>query len=244
MKYIYSIIVIVIVFSIFIGYELFSGKPEKGNPVLIINDKVISANEFNQLYATRADRLSKSDFISSLITKNLLIQEARKEGIDKEKSFKKSIQDFYEQSLIKILIDGKFSSLKANVTDDEVNKYTQLLNKTVHLTIFSLDDVNKAGDINKKGGNKRIVPFQDLSMDVQYYILSIGEGDRTKPINIGDNKYVIYKVDKIEDGPAPCISDVIRDRIRERLIEEKKGIQQSKWIADIRRKARIQIFDK
>ena len=135
MKYIYSIIIIVIVFSLIIGYELFSGKRETENPALIINDKIISVNEFNQLYSTRADRLSKSDFISSLITKNLLIQEAQKEGINKEKSFKKSIQDFYEQSLIKILIDRKFSSIKADVTDDEVNKYTQLLNKTVHLTI-------------------------------------------------------------------------------------------------------------
>ncbi len=71
----------------------------------------------------------KSDCVNSLITKELLLQESQREGIDKEESFRESIQNFYEQSLIKLLIDRKFASLHVTVSDEDVNRYIALMNK-------------------------------------------------------------------------------------------------------------------
>ena len=50
---------------------------------------------------------SRQNFLSALIDRKLLLQYAQKEGFDKETSFLQTIERFWEQSLLKIVLDKK-----------------------------------------------------------------------------------------------------------------------------------------
>ena len=95
MRYIYYIAIILLGLSAIIGFELRSPKNSSKDAALIINDRIFTTGEFNKLYSDQQPRMqSKTDFINSLITKELLIQESRKEGIDKEETFQEFDTEF------------------------------------------------------------------------------------------------------------------------------------------------------
>lgn len=244
MRYIYYIIIILLVISAIIGYELI-GKRDSVNEkdaALIINGRVITNDEFNKLYSSCPPYLrNKSDFINSLITKELLIQESQKESIDKEESFRRSIQNFYEQSLMKLLMDRKFSSLNITVSDDELNRYIMLLNSKLHLTVFNFDTLEEAKQGKYRDSEKKIVFLDDLSKDIKPGIILIEEGRTTDPIK-SEEKYITIRLDKIETFLFKTPSDTEKESIKSILISEKKEKAIDDWIADLRKKASIKIF--
>jgi parvulin-like peptidyl-prolyl isomerase len=242
MRYIYYIIFILLGLSAIIGYELRSKNDSFKEAALIINGRVITTDEFNKLYSSRPSHVKeKSDFINSLITKELLIQESQKEGIDKEESFRRSIQNFYEQSLIKLLIDRKFASLNITVSDEEINRYIAFLNKKLHLTMFSFDSLEEATRGNYGDGESKTIYFEGLCEDIRYCIISLKEGEMTKPIKIGE-KYVVVRLDKVEISPLHKPSTIDKDRIKRMLTECKKEKMINDWITDLREKASIKIL--
>ena len=144
MKYLYYIIFAAVAVSVAAGYFLSTPQTPPPGAALIINDRVITSDELNKCYASiRPDIKDRDDFINSVITRELLIQESQRIGIDKEEAFRRSIQDYYEQSLIKLLMDRKSAALNVSVSDDELDRYIKYLNKKILLSIFSFEDPEK-----------------------------------------------------------------------------------------------------
>ncbi len=243
MKYIYYIVIILLVISAIIGYELIGSRNIPGEAAIVINDRTVTSTEFESLYSQQQHGQSKTDFINSLITKELLIQESRRLGIDKDESFRKSIQNFYEQSLIKLLIDRKISSLKTNDTDDEFNKCVNAFNKKFHVTVFSFDTLKQASKGNYGKGDKKIALLDDLSADIRESVIRSEAGKIIGPLKSGD-KYLVVRLDKIETDPSCLPSEHDKQHIRAMLAEEKKEKIINEWISDLREKAKIKIYIK
>jgi hypothetical protein len=243
MKYIYYIIIILLCTSAIIGYKLIDSRDIPGEAAIAINDRTITGTEFERLYSQQQHGQSKTDFINSLITKELLIQESRKLGIDKDETFRKSIQNFYEQSLIKLLIDWKISSLKITDIDDEFIKCMDAFDKKFHITVFSLDTLEQAskGDYGK--GEKKIALLDDLSADIRESVIRSEAGKIIGPLKSGD-KYLVVRLDKIETEPSCLPSAHDKQHIRAMLSEEKKDKIINEWISDLRKKAIIKIYIK
>jgi len=75
-----------LVLSAGIGYALKGKSSPPGKAAIIVNGKVITTEESNTVYSSKStDAGDKNDFINSLITKELLIQESKREGIEKGK---------------------------------------------------------------------------------------------------------------------------------------------------------------
>lgn len=242
MRYIYYIIGIILLSSLFIAYQVIGGRPPEKKAALVINDRIITPEEFNTLFAARDPHLKeRDDFINALITKELLIQEARKSGIDREESFRQSIQNFYEQSLVKILLDRKFASFNITVGDDEVKRYAELLNKRLHVTVFSYDNAEAAAKSPLSGGDKMILSFEELSGEMKSAVVSIKEGETYGPHRMGE-KYVVVKLDKIEDSGRPQHDGLQPSVIKKVLVEEKREKLLNDWLDDLRKRASIKIL--
>ncbi|MCX5657778.1 MAG: hypothetical protein NTZ48_06100, partial [Candidatus Omnitrophica bacterium] len=72
-----------------------------------------------------SDTNPKARLMEDLINRKLILQEAERLGLSNDKEFLKSIERFYEQSLLKIVIDkmsNKFSS-DVKVLDNEVEAF-------------------------------------------------------------------------------------------------------------------------
>ena len=94
-----------------------SRQPEK--QILVkINDYEITKGEFDTEFKQSAfgrndTPESRREFLSSLIDRKLILQDAQQQGLDKNASFLKMIERFWEQSLLKLTLDEK-SQLIAN----------------------------------------------------------------------------------------------------------------------------------
>ena len=97
--------------------------------VIKINDYQMSLDDFNQEYSEldleRDTIQAKESFLDNVITRKILLQEAGRQGLDKKKSFLREIERFWEQSLLKIVIDEKMKEISGSleVGDEEIQTF-------------------------------------------------------------------------------------------------------------------------
>jgi len=98
-------------------------KPE---PVIKIGSIDITAKEFEQAYTVLTgksnDIASKKLFLDTYISRKLMLKEAERLGLNRDPDFLSDIQLFWEQSLLKLVLDKKIKELatRVSVSDDEV----------------------------------------------------------------------------------------------------------------------------
>lgn len=100
---------------------------------LRINDFIMTEEELEE--EIRKSEISDSPserqkFLEDLINRKLILQEAEHLGLDKEREFLKAVERFWEQSLLKIMIDRKSKEIagQISVTDREIEKrYNEML---------------------------------------------------------------------------------------------------------------------
>lgn len=97
---------------------------QKEEAVISIGEIKITKTEFERDFTKF--NLSKSDtkearqeFLDNLINRKLILKEAETKGMDKEKSFLEDVQDFWEQSLLKIAVDKKAKELFLTIKIDD-----------------------------------------------------------------------------------------------------------------------------
>ena len=129
-----------------------SAKP-KGKDVLAkINNYEITSEEFetafkNSSLGLRNTPESRREYLDNLINQKLILQEAQKKNMDKEQSFLKAVERFWEQTLLKIALDDKTAQISGSVqvSDDEVK-----------LAYEKLPDAERAGrDYKELSGKLR-----------------------------------------------------------------------------------------
>ena len=239
MRYVYYIVAILILATAVMVYQFISDMPSgQKNAAIVVNDRIVSAEEFDKLRPPHDE--TREDFINAVITKELLIQEAQKEGLNKEESFRQSIQNFYEQSLIKALLDRKFASIKSAVSDDEIDKYGLLVDKKLDLTIYTADTPEDA-KVNKFREERRLIPFEDLSREMRSAVIPLKKEDKSTPIQVGD-KYVVIKLNDIRSYTKKSGMD--REEIRRALVEEKRELMMNTWMEELKNKAAIKVLVK
>jgi hypothetical protein len=77
-----------------------------------INNYEITKQEFEEEFMDSGfgaydTEESRKSFLDNLINRKIVLQEAQGQGIDKDEAFLKSIERFWEQSLLKAMLDKK-----------------------------------------------------------------------------------------------------------------------------------------
>lgn len=89
-----------------------------------INNYEITKDRFEQEFQgsayAKADTLeSRKEFLNSLINRKLILQDAQQKGLDKTKEFLRMIENFWEQSLLKVALDDKVKEISGSVSVSE-----------------------------------------------------------------------------------------------------------------------------
>ncbi|RKY38357.1 MAG: hypothetical protein DRP76_04600 [Candidatus Omnitrophota bacterium] len=111
------------------------GKIEEKRVVIRVNNYEITEEEFEKEFKKsplgRVDTLeAREEFLNNLIDRKLILQQAQKEGLDKERNFLKLIESFWEQSLLKIALDKKSKEIAGSVyvSDEAIEaRYKEML---------------------------------------------------------------------------------------------------------------------
>lgn len=128
-----------------------SASHEDKEAIVSVNNYCITRSEFESEFKTspywKTDTPeSRQEFLNTLIDRKLILQYAQKEGLDREVNFLKSIEKFWEQSLLKIALDKKTKDIEAKLStsgwEAKRNEETKMLNdwmselhKQAHITI-------------------------------------------------------------------------------------------------------------
>ncbi|MBU1853073.1 MAG: SurA N-terminal domain-containing protein [Candidatus Omnitrophica bacterium] len=67
----------------------------------------------------------RREYMDRLLEKEILLQEAQRQGLDREKDFMRSIENYWEQALLRLLLEKKSSQISGaiRVYDREVEEY-------------------------------------------------------------------------------------------------------------------------
>ena len=117
-KYLYLLLVLM--------FMLGCGRAPKEQALAKINSYEITKAEFEEEFKaspySRNDTLaSRREFLETLIDRKLILQDAQKQGLDKNKSFLKMIERFWEQSLLKLTLETKSELIVATVKISDKN---------------------------------------------------------------------------------------------------------------------------
>ena len=185
---------------------------------------------------TQSGYHSKDDkaILDTIIINELLLQEAQRQGIDKEPEFRISIQKYYKQSLIKNLIDRQFSDTKNDVTDEDIDQYISNYGK---IFTFSRLPQNNSADSNQVLQQKSVL-FDDLSDSLKLMLGTMEVGAVVTDFYTG-NEVVSFRLDKIEQGPEQEQFNGNRESVKRIITNYKKEKALTSWIKELRDRATI-----
>jgi hypothetical protein len=239
MKYLFVILTIILAISAATIFLIWPDQPKVKKDILVtINGHDISRSDMQEEGKTGSHHGSSNDLIDSVITKQLLIEEAQKLSIDKEPSFRKELQDYYEQSLIKVLMERENASLKVEVSDQEVDNYLNCFGMTYSFMRLKTLEPPSVESL-KKNGMVYSARFEDLSENLQLVIAGLKPGEIAMEFETGNENYAVL-LEKIEGtrGKPASIDPV---KVRKTLAEHKRRQQINNWINDLRKKASVTI---
>jgi hypothetical protein len=185
---------------------------------------------------------SKDELLDSAITRELLLQEAQRQAIDKEASFRTALTSFYEQSLIKILLDRQYNKTQVHVAEEEIDNFLACFGKRVIFSRLTVADTTSS-NISSKQGQQTSAIFDDLAAPVQVLLASLKPGGFAIKYDTGSDQYAI-RLDSIVDTIDANNALPDRDAVQQLLIDHKREQQINIWLNDLRKSASITIHNK
>jgi len=251
--------------------------PQEEPVVAMINGRSITQSEFDMRWgdlseATRAryeKEGGKRRFLDELIMRELLMQEARKQGLDQSDEIREKTQRYREQLILDELLKDKIKT-KVEVSKEELDAYLgkhadQLLaNPKVQVSTMLLPNIYAAKDLKRQveaGGNFArfalrysidersrakggdLGPYRKglLEPELDAVIPTLHPGAISDPIKT-DKGYYLLKVSPLE--PEILQADqATRERLRQELLAEKRRKRLDDIFAELRAGATIRMAD-
>lgn len=251
--------------------------PQEEPVVAMINGRSITQSEFDMRWgdlseATRAryeKEGGKRRFLDELIMRELLMQEARKQGLDQSDEIREKTQRYREQLILDELLKDKIKT-KVEVSKEELDAYlgkhaNQLLaNPKVQVSTMLLPNIYAAKDLKRQveaGGNFArfalrysvdersrarggdLGPYRKglLEPELDAVIPTLHPGAISDPIKT-DKGYYLLKVSPLE--PEILQADqATRERLRQELLAEKRRKRLDDIFAELRSGATIRMAD-
>ncbi|ALA60999.1 peptidylprolyl isomerase [Nitrospira moscoviensis] len=258
--------------------SLWSCAPQQEEPVLaLVNGRAITQLEFdvrwNELSdATRAryeKEGGKRRFLDELITRELLMQEARRQGLDQSDAIRDKTQRYKEQLILDELLKDKLKT-KVELSQAELDAYYEKhaheLLAPLKVQVFQMllpnfsaakdleTQINKGGDFGKfaqrysidnkskaKGGD--LGPYRkDLVIpEVDAVIHQLKPGMVSAPIKTDAGYYLVMITPLDKETIQADLAT--RERLRQELLADKRRKRFEEVIADIRTNATVRLAD-
>mgnify|MGYP001765055362 CR=1 FL=1 len=251
--------------------------PQEEAVLALVNGRTITQTEFdvrwNELSESTRARYTKDGgkrrFLDELITRELLMQEARRRGIDQNDAIRDRTQRFREQLILDELLKDRLREkveLSQAELDAYYDKHAGELLSPVKLQVsqmllpsqFAAKDLKKqvegGGDFAKfaqrysidektkaKGGD--LGPYRKglLDPEVDAVVLTLKPGVISDPIKT-DAGYYLVKVSPLDEAMIQA-DFATRERLRQELLVEKRRRRFEDVITDIRAKATVRLAE-
>ena len=260
------------------AFSACSDKPEDSTKALaIINGKEITASEFDLRWSqlpefarkTYAGPDGRKKFLEELITRELLLQESRKRGLDRDRALVERVERFKERSVLDHLMREEVDS-RITVTLEEMKAYyaanpggftAQDDMRASHILIKTEEDaldVKKRLDQGEdfaalarkvsldlstkfKGGDLGPIKKGQTIPQFEKTLLALKVGETSHPVATQFG-YHIIKLNDRTTGASLSFEDA-KDQVKEQIQVEKKRKRFDELVASLRAKARLRVAD-
>ncbi len=248
MRYLYIVAGLILIVIGISGMTFLRFKPPESRELVRINDRVITIDEFEKEYSEALayynQKKSRPEFLEDLITKELLLQEAKRRGLDLKSDFRRSIQSYYEQTLLKNLAQERMAEINVTVTEEEIEPYYKNMGRVFIVRSIVLPDQEKAEEVIRsfptEGGELKTLYFDEIPQELVNDISGLKEGDVLKRPVRTEKGFLVIKVEAIRSVSVPPLEKV-RDEVRKEIEGKKKMADMERWLGELRKKAAINI---
>ncbi len=163
---------------------LLTPRPEAVEGSLIVNQRTYQPRELEERLRTTPYHFdSKSELIDDLINRELLLQEAKKQKIDAEIAFRRSMRDFYEQSMIKTLLDRQYGSAENQPSSTQVATCRSLLSTEFQLRRFDYPTLSAVQNNTGARVEEYNLPYLELPEDTRAAVPDLKEDKLSAPLH-------------------------------------------------------------
>jgi peptidyl-prolyl cis-trans isomerase C len=251
-------------------------KKQDGKVLVTIDNEKITLNEFNKaldkipmnmkmLVATES---GKRTYLDNLITKRLLLREAKKEKIDSDKEFLERLDEIKDQLLMESLLKKKLT-IEGKVTDEDLKKYYDAHKEefkkegeinTRHILLKTEDEAKQvlarlqkgedfvelakrySIDPNAKasGGEIGFHPRGSLLPEYESQALKLKKVGQISGIVKTQFGYHIIRLEGIKP-PTYVPFDEVKEFIKQKIGQEKQKELFEKYVQDLKKSSKITI---
>jgi peptidyl-prolyl cis-trans isomerase C len=253
-------------------------KKEDGKVIASIDGEKITLQQFNteldkipmNMKMLVASQSGKKDFLDRLIVKRLLLKEAKKDNIEKDKEFQDRLSDIREQLIIESLLKRKVTA-ESKFSDEDLQKYydvhkeefkkgqeiqtRQIVVKTEEEAKEIQARVAKGEDFSelakkysidpaakKTGGDIGFHPKGTLIPEFEEAAFKLTKvGQVTPPVKT-QLGYHLIKLEGVKTASyAPFVE--VKEFIRQKMAQEKQTEVLKKYIEELKKNAKIVVND-
>ncbi|MCK5535046.1 peptidylprolyl isomerase [bacterium] len=261
-------VIILLITSSYLLIDMFGGKggyPSqigKEDVLVEVNNYWMTAEEFKgevmNLSSTEKRKLAtyqgKKQFLETIIEREILLQEAQKQNLDKDKDFMRTIEKYWEQALLQTLLKKKSKEIKetVGVSDKEINGYRLKMQEEVWAKVVLLSSNRATKQLIKEKdmqeGIEKLKEFVldseewqwygigDLEWKIEKVLFSLSEGEISKPIKIYSDWAVMKAGKRRKKIKVKKLSD---DEIAVIIKRRKETEEMENWLNQLDEQARI-----
>lgn len=265
-----TVIITVLFMSIWVsGCKFRNNNCDGGQVVACINNYQLTVDDFKDeatiikcnMSLSRDPATLKQELLQGMINKKIMLQEAQKLNFDKQKSFMKEIERYWEQALLKLLLKKKSDEFyrTTQVSKPEIQARYLRMQKKFFVQMLVLNDKSAAEKFSQPGENfedlknsykNNIISAQDstwrttgdLPLNIENALYSLKPGQTSMPVQYSGN-WVVIRVLKEEPVALEPLEKII-NQISSDLLEAKKTQAVDSWMEELRSKADVKIDNK
>lgn len=200
----------------------------------------------------------KQELLQEMIDKKVLIQEAQKLNFDKQKSFMKEIERYWEQALLKLLLKKKADEFyrSVEISPAEIRAQYDKMKERIFAEVTVLDDAGAAKKLAAAGPDLEALKMSlkehmvstpepdwwtagDLPEDLEAVLYSLAPGQVSAPLPY-DGDWAVIRVLRTEDVGLEPLS-AMSSAISAELLEKKKTKALQQWMDQTRKHAAVKV---
>ena len=243
----------------------------------IVNGKTITLSEFELRWSQLPEYVRKNyagpegrkKFLNELIDREMLLQEAKKRGIDRDRNLLERVERFKEHTMLEALRREAVDS-QVTVTPEELQGYYDthrdsfLASEEFRVSHILVKTAGEAADLKKRstqgedfsslarkasldastksnGGDLGKIKKGQTVPEFEQAVLKLKPGEVSEPVA---TQFGYHLIKLIERRPGPPLSfEQAKAQVKEYILIEKKRTRLDELIASLRAKSQLRVSD-
>ncbi len=248
----------ILLFIIFIPFlpGCSSDSKDRSEYIASVNNETIKLEDFQREMALRSKQnpaysvtpAAINQQLQTVIDRRLMVQEAMELGLASNDEFVRTIQTFWEQTLIRELIDAKSEEWEGRlyVTEKEIEDYYKIMQHRITLKIMRVDNKSEADAVLESAGKGDFLnwttlgplTFNDASSGALRRAFEMSEG--LPEIYEDEMGIMVMLLETKEVVEVPPFEE-LHGSLKKDILQKKKTDALTTWLKEVKEKAVIEV---